>query len=234
MGVVLFDFFGTLVDYSPSRTEQGYAAAHDVLRANGCGLAEPDWLAVWAVVSEALDAAADSSGVEFSMHDAFAAFTAECAVGPVTDELAERFIEAYAAAWVTGITPIDGVPAILEDLRRDGYRLAVVSNTHDPGLVPAQLDRVGIAGAFEAVVTSIAVGRRKPDSAIYAAALAALGVLADDCTFVGDTYRPDYVGPRAAGMDAFLISRPGTSDVPEDRRLDSVLDLPARLRRRGS
>ncbi len=39
MTVVFFDFFGTLVDYSPSRTEQGYHRTHASLDELGVDLA---------------------------------------------------------------------------------------------------------------------------------------------------------------------------------------------------
>jgi FMN phosphatase YigB (HAD superfamily) len=50
-----------------------------------------------------------------------------------------------------------------------------------------------------------------------------------DRCFVGDSYVPDYAGPTAAGIPAYLIDPAGTADVPADRRLASVFDLPARL-----
>jgi putative hydrolase of the HAD superfamily len=227
--VILFDFFGTLVTYSTSRTEQGYEDADAVLRANGCRVPHADWLATWAATSEELDRQADETGREFSMHDAFDAFIGACDVGPATADLADRFISAYATAWATAIGSIDGVPEMLDELRDSGCRLAVVSNTHSPALVPAELERAGIAEAFEAVITSIGVGHRKPHPAIYTSALDALGATAAECAFVGDSYRPDYVGPRAVGIDAFLIASAGAHDVPEDRRLDSVLSLVSRL-----
>ena len=90
-------------------------------------------------------------------------------------------------------------------------------------MVPAFLDRLGVAHLFEAVVLSVDVGYRKPHPAIYRAAPAGPAI------FVGDSYAADYAGPTAAGIPAYLIDPAGTADVPDERRLASVFDLPARL-----
>ena len=224
MAVVLFDFFGTLVTYSPSRTEQGYGAAHAVLRDGGCGLAEHEWLAVWESVSTNLDDDADRSGVEFSMHDAYTAFV-DAAPPHIAPGLADAFIDAYCAAWASAVYPINGVDEMLRRLRTAGHRLGVVSNTHHPPLVPAQLERVGILDLFDAVVTSVVVGRRKPDAAIFTAALAAFDAEPGDCVFVGDSYRPDYLGPSILGIAAYLITPEGHPEVPAHQTLHSVLDV---------
>jgi putative hydrolase of the HAD superfamily len=51
-----------------------------------------------------------------------------------------------------------------------------------------------------------------------------------DAVFVGDTYAADYAGPVAAGMAAFLIDPGRRHDIPAARRLESLADLPPRLR----
>lgn len=229
---VLFDFFGTLVDYSPSRTEQGYQRSTAVLRSLGCRLGHDEWLSRWSACSERLDAASVVSGVEFSMHDAFAAFAAEAGLDRCPPRGADAFVETYLAEWSTPVRLIDGVPALLATLRDGGRRLALVSNTHSAEMVRGHLAAMGIAEAFDAVVTSVEVGYRKPRPEIFTAALDALGAEARDTVFVGDSYDPDFLGPRRMGMDAYLIVGDGRevpSEVPASRRLGSVLDLTTRL-----
>jgi hypothetical protein len=45
MSAILFDFFGTLVSYSPSRVDQGYPRCHAFLREHGSALSYDDFLA---------------------------------------------------------------------------------------------------------------------------------------------------------------------------------------------
>ncbi|MEO6318337.1 MAG: hypothetical protein ABIP36_06090 [Acidimicrobiales bacterium] len=77
MTVVLFDFFGTLVDYSPSRTEQGYHRTHGMVRRMGVSLGYGPFLARWTEVARRFDAASEVDDREFSMVELAAAFLAE-------------------------------------------------------------------------------------------------------------------------------------------------------------
>ena len=104
----------------------------------------------------------------------------------------------------------DAGPALAE-LRAMGLRLACVSNW-DVSL-PSVLDRCGLAGALDAVVASAAVGARKPDPAIFAAALEVTDCAPGDALHVGDTPDEDVAGARAAGISALLIDRGGGGDV---------------------
>jgi putative hydrolase of the HAD superfamily len=147
---------------------------------------------------------------------------------------ADAFVEAYLSEWSTAVRLIDGVPALLATLRSGGRRLALVSNTHSAEMVRGHLAAMGIADAFDAVVTSVEIGYRKPRPEIFTAALTAVGSAAGDTVFVGDSYDPDFVGPTRMGMRAYLIvgdGRDAPSEVPASRRLRTVLDLATRLDR---
>ncbi|MFC7642797.1 HAD family hydrolase [Streptosporangium lutulentum] len=141
----------------------------------------------------------------------------------------EEFVSRYIREWNTGVRYLPGLADLIEELSAE-YRLAVVTNTHQPTLVPDHLETMGVLSSFDAVITSVEVGWRKPHPKIYAAALDALGVQASSAVFVGDTHVPDYEGPERAGMTAFLIDPHHRVAVPETRRLASVFDLPRRLR----
>jgi hypothetical protein len=43
MSTILFDFFGTLVSYSPSRVDQGYPRCHEFRREHGSALSYRDF-----------------------------------------------------------------------------------------------------------------------------------------------------------------------------------------------
>lgn len=102
------------------------------------------------------------------------------------------------------------VPAVLQALAEDGFRLAVVSNWDHR--LPSLLDQLGIAGWFDAVVYSAAVGVEKPHPGIFARALTVLGVAAERTLHVGDRRIEDLEGAQAVGMRGLLLSRhPGTA-----------------------
>lgn len=232
---ILFDFFGTLVAYSPSRTEQGYARTHVLLGELGVQCAYDDFLCTWVRVSEEHDRCSEIDDREYSMTDvAHAVLLAVGAPEVATDDAAvQRLVAAYLEEWSSAVRPLPGVDAMLHGLARE-YRLAVVTNTHDPGMVPSILAAMGVRDLFETVVTSVEVGFRKPHPAIYEAAVRSLDVRSAQCVFVGDTVGPDYVGPRRFGMAACLVGDAGGDEVLPADRLGSVLELPRWLGQRGA
>ncbi|WP_165945817.1 HAD family hydrolase [Micromonospora sp. KC606] len=225
---ILFDFFGTLVDYSASRTEQGYHRSHRLFRRLGGDLDYPDFLAAWSRASADFDRLSDRDDHEFSMTDVGSAFLAGTLGRSPTRAEVDAFVAEYIGEWNTGVTYSAAVVECVRALAGT-YRLAVVTNTHQPDLVPDHLAAMGLLPCFDAVVTSVEVGWRKPHPAIYAATLDTLGIRAEAALFVGDTYRPDFAGPERAGMRAYLIDPERAATVPDGRRLASVLDLPDRL-----
>jgi 2-haloalkanoic acid dehalogenase type II len=93
----------------------------------------------------------------------------------------------------------------LADLRDRGLTLVAVSNW-DCSL-PRVLERCGLDGQLDGTVTSAGVGARKPDPAIFAAALELADCEPAEALHVGDTLEEDVVGARAAGIRALLIDR---------------------------
>jgi putative hydrolase of the HAD superfamily len=101
--------------------------------------------------------------------------------------------------------------AALESIRdrdRDsGLTMAVCSNWG------WELDRflheIGLLDLFDLAVTSARAGARKPHPSLYAHMAESLDVKPQDTVFVGDSWRPDVVGPTEAGMRAVHVWRPG-------------------------
>jgi putative hydrolase of the HAD superfamily len=104
----------------------------------------------------------------------------------------------------------DALPALTE-LGELGLTLVCVSNW-DCSL-PSVLDRCGLADSLDGVVVSAVQGARKPDPAIFAAALEVAGCGPDEALHVGDTVEEDVEGARAAGIRALLIRRDGGGDI---------------------
>ena len=104
----------------------------------------------------------------------------------------------------------DARPA-LDELRKAGLRLVCVSNW-DISL-PEVLERCGLDKALDGVVTSAEAGVRKPDPAIFTAALNLAGCGPDEALHVGDTVAEDIAGAGAAGIRALHIDRAGGGDI---------------------
>jgi putative hydrolase of the HAD superfamily len=114
---------------------------------------------------------------------------------------------------------------VLEDLRAQGLKLGLVSNTgRDLDAFVAhhrlQVDAALGSGAF---------GRTKPHPTIFRAVLDRLGVQPQAAAMVGDSIEDDIEGAHAAGIErAFLLDREDRhSEVAE--RLPDLFALPAAL-----
>jgi putative hydrolase of the HAD superfamily len=223
---VFFDFFGTLVTYVPGARGDDHHASHRVLTDAGCEITYEEYLAAWTRTFDEAESAASASLDEFSMDQACARFLAGALPTGAGGNAIEGFRDAYLEEWSRGVMPIAGLREMLDELASP-CGCSVVSNTHHAPLVHGLLRRVGLADAFSAVVTSVEHGRRKPCRTIYEHALAMAGCAPGDALFVGDSYGPDYVGPRAVGVRALLIDPERRAPVPAAHRLVSVLDLRA-------
>ena len=115
----------------------------------------------------------------------------------------------------------DDAPPALMQLRDRGLRLVCVSNW-DYAL-PEVLERVGVLPLLDGVITSAAVGARKPDPRIFHEALEVAGCSAEEALHVGDSSEEDVAGAEAAGVRAVLLDRSGGGDVA------SLTDLAARF-----
>lgn len=225
---VLFDFFGTLVDYSASRVEQGYHATYAMLQQHAIAISYAEFLQRWVAVSESLDAWSRLTGREYSMEQVAREFLAEVCPRPYAPELPADLWQSYVAEWGAGIVCSPGVCEMLADVS-SRLRVGVVTNTHATPLVLHHLARGGLEPYVEVVVTSIDHGRPKPHPSIFAAALERLEMDAASTLFVGDSHEADYLGATRAGLPALLIDPRGLAPIPADARVGSVLDVRAYL-----
>jgi putative hydrolase of the HAD superfamily len=117
----------------------------------------------------------------------------------------------------------DSLP-VLEELRRHGLRIGLVSNGQ------RDLEEFAAHHALDvdAMIGSRAHGRTKPHPSIFVAALRALGATPAETAMVGDSFEDDIEGARALGMRAILLDRDGRHPEAEDR-IDTLLALPAAL-----
>jgi putative hydrolase of the HAD superfamily len=169
--------------------------------------------------------------------DGWEAYLAGLAAGlGVPDELLEAAttgLQAFFAnpgGW-SGL--IEDSIAALPEIAATGVALAVVSNAD--GSVEQRLREEGILQVgpgkgtpVTAVIDSTVVGFGKPDPRIFEAALAAVGVPAEQAVHVGDSVLADVGGALAAGirplhLDPFQVCEDGDHD--HIRKLGEVVDV---------
>lgn len=104
----------------------------------------------------------------------------------------------------------DAVPA-LEALARSGLRLSFLSN-FTPRMLEANLERSGLLGRFERVLSTDRARTYKPDPRAYALGAEALGLRRDEIVFVAHAGW-DAAGAKAFGYPTFWVNRAG---LPSD------------------
>lgn len=142
--------------------------------------------------------------------------------GPAVREVALGIVRGWEEAG--NFELYEDVLPTLEELRRHGLKLALVSNTsRDLGEFVAH-HRL----AVDAWVSSRSLGKVKPSPVIFRAALDLLGVGPAEAIMVGDSLQDDVEGARHAGLRAVLLDRAGLYPDASDR-IASLRELPVLL-----
>jgi putative hydrolase of the HAD superfamily len=136
------------------------------------------------------------------------------------DAEAERFVVAEYEAWRPATSLAATAHALLESLRAQGMKLAIVAN-HWPEpawLVRKEIEEFGVAERVDAIVLAGEAGVRKPDPAIFLQALSRLGVSPFDAMFVGDRLDSDIRGAGELGLitvQALWFEADAATGLPE-------------------
>ncbi len=114
----------------------------------------------------------------------------------------------------------DVIPALVE-LKKQGIRLAVISNFDSR--LDQLFDGLGLVAFFEAVHISSRSGAAKPDPLIFKMALEKAQLSPEQAMHVGDSLRDDVGGAVAAGIYPILLDREWS--FPDNERLTIIRDL---------
>lgn len=121
---------------------------------------------------------------------------------------------AYRAFWEKSTYTDPLVTPLFEQLRSDGIRIGVLSNTVWPREWHEEIfRRDGVLDLIDGDVYSCEIEWTKPDPRAFRATMEAVGVTDPGrCVFVGDRIFDDIHGANATGMKAVFIPH---SDVPD-------------------
>ncbi|MGQ9629002.1 MAG: HAD family hydrolase [bacterium] len=144
--------------------------------------------------------------------------------GEDLDELAEEFGRRSRES----ILPIrrfcpPEVHLVLDQLKRRGYTMGVVSNWDDT--LPEICAKYGLTKYFDFILASQVVGSEKPDPGIFCLALQKAGVPPERAVHVGDFYYADVVGARRAGITPVLLDRQGIFPDADCTRIEDIREI---------
>ncbi len=130
---------------------------------------------------------------------------------------------------------IEGVFEVLETMRKDGYRIAMIANGDSAGARNI-IATCGLEDCFDVIVISEEVGIEKPDKQVFQVALDKLGVEAENAVMVGNRIDADIVGANRIGMKSVWFRWNdryeeiiGREDEKPDFIIKSLAELPGIL-----
>jgi len=100
------------------------------------------------------------------------------------------------------------VPTVLARWQHQGIQLGVLSNFDSR--LNLVLEAMGLDHFFSSVTCSTQVGAAKPEAAIFRAALSKHDCAPDRACHIGDSWKEDYQGAKAAGLHAIWLERPNS------------------------
>ncbi|MCD8548365.1 MAG: HAD family hydrolase [Aeromonadaceae bacterium] len=136
-------------------------------------------------------------------------------LAPLAQDLADE---------LAGVRLYAEVPAVLAQLRAQGYRLGVVANLALPYAEPV---RRLLQDQLALWCWSCELGYPKPHPELYRLVCEQLALPAEAVLMVGDSRVADYVGAKACGLHARWLRRRGTPQTQEE--LGSLTALAAQL-----
>jgi putative hydrolase of the HAD superfamily len=218
---VLFDLDDTLYPYEPSHAA-GLAAACGALAA-ARGVPHDSLPAAYYAARERAFERLGPIAAAHSRHLYFKWVLEELG-GEFDASLAHALAETYWAAALAAMRPAPGAEALLRVLRAAGVRLGVLTDL-TVGIQMRKLTRLGMAGAFDVVVTSEEAGRDKPDPAGFRLACERLGVEPTACVMIGDNPVNDIQGAAGVGMPSAWLGSEERPLPADARRIQSLEDL---------
>jgi putative hydrolase of the HAD superfamily len=112
------------------------------------------------------------------------------------DRLIKRVIYAEWFERFRGVRPYEGIRPVVEELRRRGIKVAVVSDYP----VEEKLNHIGLRDIWDTAFTSEATGYLKPNPEPFLKIMDIFGIKPEELLYVGDDYHYDVIGAGKLGI----------------------------------
>ncbi len=122
---------------------------------------------------------------------------------PYFEGCMRAYREHYQAHLNDHTRPYQGIPGLLEELKRRGWRLAIVSNKPDAAV--KELNRQRFQEWILLAIGESPKVKRKPAPDMVLAAMEELGASREECVYVGDS-EVDFKTAENCGLPCILVS----------------------------
>lgn len=214
---MLFDFGGTLVDcpaWMDLELRDLVPAALEVLAARGWEVPAGTDVSLGRKLLGELRAAARESWLECPARRCLEVILPRLGVPCPPAGVLDRVLEEIYAGLLPQVRWLPGSRELLDEIRRAGAGLGLVSNAAYGPFVREALERGGVDHLFGSVVVSAETGWRKPHPDPFLRALRELGAAARETVHVGDHFGQDVVGAGRLGIMPLWIAEGAAAAPP--------------------
>jgi len=241
---VTFDWWFTITNMPVPAEEfaiwaKGYRlrGMGEVFRRAGLDVSPERLSQAYDLLSKDLKAAWDRN-MDMSGEDQMAVFLKHAGVKNATDGglIAELGLPFSSALLDRPPSLNNGVADCLAALRKDGYKIGIISNTGRTwGRVLIELQKkYGLHGCFDTMSFSDEIGVRKPNPGIFKKTLQGLKLPPQNVLHIGDNVLDDVHGAKSVGMRAVWYNTgtwPGAKTNEADAEIHQFSELPEIVRR---
>lgn len=145
---------------------------------------------------------------------------------PPIDEIVMQKWDKMATVAFGRITAIPHAIELIEDLKNDGFKLAIASaSTHK--FINEVLSELRLTSIFDTIVSAQEVAHGKPAPDVFLLAAKRLGVAPSNSVVIEDG-RSGMIGARAAGMKVIGLVDDVSADYPATLLVTSLAELSAK------
>lgn len=120
---------------------------------------------------------------------------------PEMEDLVKRSFAFELGSWVL----FPGVPEMLQQVRDLGLKTGLLSNARNDWAVREIVEQADITRYFDVILTSAAVGLRKPRPEPFREMLKSLGIEATEAVMVGNSMEADVAGAAPLGIRTIRV-----------------------------
>jgi len=120
---------------------------------------------------------------------------------PEMEDLVKRFFALEAESWIL----FPGIPEMLQRVRDLGLKMGLLSNARNDWAVREIMERLGLTRYFDVILTSAALGVRKPRPEPFREMLRLLRIEAAGAVMVGNSMEADVAGAAPLGIKTIRV-----------------------------
>jgi putative hydrolase of the HAD superfamily len=204
----IFDLGGTLIHLDATWEqirEARMKAIGEALKAHGFALdldqLKREYLRQHEEESEYATRTLEEIEIQQSFNNLFDRLGVEARQRPLNEELVKRFFAAEMESWML----FHGVADMLQNVRALKLKVGLLSNARNDWAVREIMNQLELTKFFDGILTSAAIGIRKPRPEPFRQILGLLRVQASEAVMIGNSMEADVAGAQPLGIRTIRV-----------------------------